>query len=104
MIEIYVYGAETRCASCANLPSSQETATWLESALARKYKEERIHVHYVDIHQPQNVKEKTFANRVIREDIWYPVVVIEDEIVSEGVAQLKKITAKLESLGVKKAK
>jgi disulfide oxidoreductase YuzD len=28
-VEILVYGAEERCASCVNLPSSKETTEWL---------------------------------------------------------------------------
>ncbi|MGA9173061.1 MAG: DUF1462 family protein, partial [Thermoactinomyces sp.] len=34
-IEVLVYGAEQLCASCVNLPSSRETATWLSAALGR---------------------------------------------------------------------
>lgn len=50
-IIVYVFGAEEICASCVNLPSSKETATWLEAALGRKYPD-RVTVQYVDIFHP----------------------------------------------------
>ncbi|PTM57725.1 YuzD family protein [Desmospora activa] len=98
-VEVVVYGAEELCASCVNFPSAQETASWLEAALGRKY-QDAVHVHYVDINQPQGEEEAAFSRRVIEEDLWYPVVVIEGEIVGEGNPKLKSIQQKLESVGV----
>lgn len=89
-LSVYVYGAEQVCSSCVNLPSSKETATWLEAALGRKYGD-KITVHYVDIHQPKTETEKAFCHRVLEEELWYPVVVIENEIVQEGNPKLKEI-------------
>jgi disulfide oxidoreductase YuzD len=57
-------------------------------------------VRYVDIHQPEGDKEAAFSRRVIEEDLWYPVVVIEDEIVAEGNPKLKEICRVLEERGV----
>lgn len=96
-VVVYVYGAEEICASCVNLPSSEETATWLEAALKRKYPEQ-VTVQYVDIFHPETEKEKAFSKRVIEEDLWYPVVVIEDEIVAEGNPKLKKIYGVIDRL------
>ncbi|RAL26980.1 YuzD family protein [Thermoflavimicrobium daqui] len=98
-IQVFVYGAEQVCASCVNLPSSQETATWLQSALKRKFSEQ-VEVVYVDIFAPKGEKEKNFSKRVIDEDLWYPVVVIDDEVIDEGNPKLKKITQKLTELGL----
>ncbi|SEN57153.1 YuzD family protein [Lihuaxuella thermophila] len=99
-VEICVYGAEQICPSCVNLPSSRETAEWLQAALDRKYGSRIIRVRYIDIHQPEGEKEKSFSKRVIEEDLWYPVVVIQDQIVAEGNPKLKDIYAALEKIGI----
>ena len=82
-IEVTVYGAETICAGCHNLPSSRETASWLEAALGRNYGEQ-VRVRYVDIHHPEDKRDADFSRRVIEEELWYPVVVIDGEVVGEG--------------------
>lgn len=97
-ITIYVYGAEEKCASCVHLPSSQETASWLQAALKRRYTHVDIQVKHVDIYQPQNAKEQEVASRIIAEEQWYPLVIIEDEVVAEGNPRLQAITAKIDQL------
>ncbi|MBO8176281.1 MAG: YuzD family protein [Bacillus sp. (in: Bacteria)] len=98
--EIVVYGAEQVCPSCVNLPSSKETYEWLEAAISRKFPNQPFTIKYVDIFQPPEDEEmKAFAIRVIEEDLFYPVVVIEGEIVGEGNPKLKTIYAKLEKYG-----
>jgi len=99
-IEIQVYGAEQICASCVNLPSSKETYEWLEAALSRKFPDQRFTVTYIDIFNPQDEqKKRDFSKRVIEEDLFYPVVVIGDEIVGEGNPQLKTIVKEMEKFG-----
>ena len=101
-VEIVLYGAQTLCPSCVNLPSSKETFEWLEAAIARKFPEQPFKMTYVDIHQPVGESEKvTFAKRVIDEDMFYPVVVIKEKIVGEGNPRLKTIFAELEKYGYK---
>lgn len=99
-LEVFVYGTGIICASCVNAPSSEETASWLQSLFNRKYGEQ-IHVRYIDFQKPTNEEEKAFARRMMLEDLWYPVVLIEDEIVTEGNPNLKKIFKKLDQLGIK---
>lgn len=99
-LEILVYGAEVICASCVNAPSSIETASWLEAALSRRYSPDQFFVRYVDIFAPQNDTEKAFAQRVFDEDLWYPVIVVENDILSEGNPQLKKVFQALEERGL----
>ncbi|MBP2240450.1 disulfide oxidoreductase YuzD [Cytobacillus eiseniae] len=99
-IELTVYGAEQLCPSCVNLPSSKETYEWLQAALDRKYGTQPFKVTYVDIHHPPVDEEKRkFAQRVIDEDMFYPVVLIEDQIVGEGNPRLKTIYAEMEKYG-----
>ncbi|MDF0727427.1 YuzD family protein [Cytobacillus sp. S13-E01] len=101
-VEIVVYGAEVLCPSCVNLPSSRETYEWLDAAISRKYPEQPFTIAYVDIYNPpvENSK-KEFAIRVVEEDMFYPVVVIEGVIAGEGNPKLKTVYAELEKYGFK---
>jgi disulfide oxidoreductase YuzD len=100
-VEICVYGAEVLCPSCVNLPSSKETYEWLEAAIARKFPNQPFTITYIDITNPpvDDTEKQTFSERVIKEDMFYPVVVIEGEIVGEGNPKLKVISAELEKYG-----
>ncbi|WP_285517709.1 YuzD family protein [Thermolongibacillus altinsuensis] len=101
-IEICVYGAETVCASCVQLPSAKETYEWLEAAISRKYPNQPFHISYIDIFNPPEEEEKKrFAQKVIDEDLFYPVVVIEGKIVGEGNPKLKTIYEEMEKYGYK---
>ncbi|MGO4888935.1 YuzD family protein [Anaerobacillus sp. MEB173] len=97
-ITIKVYGAEEKCASCIHLPSALDTKEWLEAAVQRKYPDRQFRFDYVDIHQPQTEEEKQFSQRVIEEDLFYPVVVIDGEIVAEGNPKLKDLYDKIERM------
>ncbi|MGG1251744.1 YuzD family protein [Brevibacillus agri] len=99
-VEIKVFGTEQFCASCVNLPSAKETAEWLQAALSRKYGSGSIRIVYSDFQHPQTDDDKSWATRIIEEDLWYPLVVISGEIVGEGNPKLKDIYEKLESMGV----
>ena len=100
IVEIIVYGAEQICARCVNLPSSKDTYEWLEAALARKFPGQQFTVSYVDIFEKQDNPEKAaFSARVVEEDMFYPVVVIKDEIIGEGNPKLKEIVKEMEKYG-----
>ncbi|MED3573802.1 YuzD family protein [Cytobacillus praedii] len=101
-VEINVYGAEQLCPSCVNLPSSKETYEWLQAALERKYPNQPFKIMYVDIYNPPADEEKrSYAERVIEEEMFYPVVLIEDQLVGEGNPRLKTIYAEMEKHGYK---
>ncbi|MBP1934611.1 disulfide oxidoreductase YuzD [Ammoniphilus resinae] len=100
MVTIKVYGTDDLCASCINAPSSIETASWLDAALRRVYNGGNFEVVYIDIKEPQTKEDKLFSMRVIEEDLWYPVVVINDLIITEGNPNLKDIYRKLDELGL----
>ncbi|RWR06354.1 YuzD family protein [Siminovitchia fortis] len=98
--EILVYGAEQICASCVNLPSSKETYEWLEAAISRKFPDQPFKIRYIDIFNPPEEKVvKEFAERVIEEDLFYPVVTMDDEIIGEGNPRLKDVYRKMEEYG-----
>lgn len=99
-VEITIYGAEQICPSCVNLPSSKETYEWLEAAIARKFPDQVFELNYVDImNPPDDEKKRAFAKRVIDEDLFYPVVLVEDEIIAEGNPRLKSIYIEMEKYG-----
>lgn len=99
-IEVKVYGTEVLCASCVNLPSAKETAVWLEAAIGRKFGEGAVVVTYCDFQQAETEEDKNWAERIVHEDLWYPLVVISGEIVGEGNPKLKDVFAKLQALGL----
>ncbi|WP_044338146.1 YuzD family protein [Rossellomorea aquimaris] len=101
-VELYVYGAEILCPSCVNLPSSKETYEWLEAAVSRKYPDQPFVIKYVDIHNPpEDEFVKQFASKVIEEDMFYPIVLLEGNIIGEGNPRLKTIYSELEKYGYK---
>ena len=103
-LSIFVYGAEQICASCVNLPSSKETYEWLQAAIARKYPQQPFHIEYIDIfNPPADENKQKFAQRVVEEDLFYPIVLIEDRIVGEGNPKLKTIFSEMEAHGYKPA-
>lgn len=98
--EIFVYGAEQICASCVNLPSSKETYEWLEAAISRKFPDQPFKIRYIDIfNPPEEEAAKAFAERIIEEDLFYPVVTMDDEIIGEGNPRLKDVYKKMVEYG-----
>lgn len=99
-VDIFVYGAEQNCASCVNLPSSKETFSWLQEAIARKFPNQSFNICYIDIfNPPEQLERKQFAKQVIEDDMLYPVVTIGDEVVGEGNPRLKDIYKEMEKYG-----
>ncbi|MFC0270928.1 YuzD family protein [Metabacillus herbersteinensis] len=99
-VEVCVFGAEILCPSCVNLPSSKETYEWLEAALLRKYRDQPFTITYIDIQQPpEDDQKKTIAEQVMNDEYFYPLVVIEGNVVGEGNPRLKTIYAEMEKHG-----
>ncbi|SFD50526.1 Disulfide oxidoreductase YuzD [Bacillus sp. OV194] len=98
-IIIKVFGGEQKCASCVNLPTSKETAEWLEAAISRKFPEQLFSIEYVDIFSPTEGENQKFALQILEEDLFYPVVVINNKIVAEGNPRLKDIYEIMEQHG-----
>ncbi|RPF50320.1 YuzD family protein [Aquisalibacillus elongatus] len=100
-IELVVYGAEVLCPSCVNLPSSKEQYEWLQAAIGRKFGEDVVTYKYIDIfNPPEDDQHKKFAERVVEEDMFYPVVLIDEEIVGEGNPKLKTVYKALQERGL----
>ncbi|MDT8858629.1 YuzD family protein [Alkalihalobacillus sp. MEB130] len=98
-MKISVYGAEEKCASCIHLPSAKETMEWLEAAITRKFPLVSFDFEYVDIEEPPNDKTHIHYSDAIKdEEYFYPLVVLEGEVVAEGNPNLKEIYGKIEEL------
>ncbi|MCP8969782.1 YuzD family protein [Ectobacillus ponti] len=99
MAKISVYGAKVLCASCVGAPSSIETFEWLQAAIGRKYPEQAFTYEYVDIFEPQEDADKqAFAERVVEEDLFYPVVLVNGEIAAEGIIRLQDVYREIEKV------
>src|SRR5690625_4358046 len=102
-VKISLYGANEIFASCVAAPGSLDTYEWLQAAIGRKYVHEMITYEYIDIEQVQSVEEhQAFIERILAEDLFYPVVLVNDELVAEGVPRLKTIYQALDKNGVKR--
>lgn len=99
-VEISVYGAEVLCPSCVNLPSAKETYEWLDAALKRKFVDQPFSITYIDIDEPQDDKEKReFVQKILDDEYFYPLVVIEGKVVGEGNPRLKTVFEEMERYG-----
>ena len=102
-LDIVVYGANTPCPSCIHSPSSIETKEWIEAAIQRKFPDQSLSVRYVDINQPENEKDKGFCDRILAEEFFYPLVVIDGEVVGEGDPRIKTIYEAIKNHGFQAA-
>lgn len=91
-VVITIYGAEQICASCVGAPGSKDTYEWLQAAIGRKYLNDVLAYNYIDINQPQTLeKHRDFVERIFDDDLFYPIVFVNDELVVEGTPRLKTI-------------
>ncbi|SHG42416.1 YuzD family protein [Ornithinibacillus halophilus] len=91
-ILITVYGADQICASCVGAPGSKDTYEWLQAAIGRKYVDDSIRYNYIDIENPpEEPKHQQFVERIWEEDLFYPIVFVNDDMVAEGIPKLKDI-------------
>ncbi|WP_078429993.1 YuzD family protein [Alkalihalobacterium alkalinitrilicum] len=97
-VTISIYGAEVKCASCVNLPTSLETKEWLEAALSRKYPNAPLQFRYIDIEQEVEEADEKYVDAINNEEYFYPLIVIDDEVVAEGNPKLKAICEKIEKM------
>lgn len=100
-VTIEVFGADIICASCVNAPSSKDTYEWLQAAIGRKYPGLEVEYRYVDIEgELTSSRDIEYAEKIENDEFFYPLVLINNEVVGEGYVQLKPVYAKLEQLGI----
>ena len=97
---IEVYGADVICASCVNAPSSKDTYEWLQAAISRKFPDQEVEYRFINIEDVlENERDIDYASRIQEDEFFYPLVLINDEVVGEGYVQIKPIYQALEKLG-----
>lgn len=97
---IEIYGTDIICASCVNAPSSKDTYEWLQAAIERKYPNQSFSIRYIDIEGViDNDRDVAYATRIQEDEFFYPLVLINDEVIGEGYIQLKPVFSTLEKLG-----
>ncbi|MFD2628992.1 YuzD family protein [Oceanobacillus kapialis] len=100
-VTITVYGSNQICASCVGAPGSKDTYEWLQAAIGRKYKTDQVQYEYIDINNPPAVEaHQQFVERILEEDLFYPIVMVNDELVAEGIPKLKTIYQELDRNGL----
>lgn len=102
-LDIVVYGADAPCPSCLHAPSPIETKEWIEAAIQRKFPAQQLVVRYVDIEKADNEKDKAFCERILADEFFYPLVVINGEVTGEGDPRLKTIYETIEKYGYEPA-
>ena len=99
-VSIEIYGADIVCASCVNAPSARDTYEWLQAAIGRKYSNQPYEIEYIDIeNEITNERQKTIAQKVLNDEYFYPLVMIDGEMIGEGHIQLKPIFSEFEKRG-----
>lgn len=97
---IEVFGADIICASCVNAPSSKDTYEWLEAAIGRKYLNQPFTIDYIDIESDlTSERHKEIAEQISNDEYFYPLVMINEEMIGEGHIQLKPVFNALEKMG-----
>lgn len=97
---IEIYGTDIICASCVNAPSSKDTYEWLQAAIERKYPNQSFSIRYIDIEDViDNERDAAYATRIQEDEFFYPLVLINDEVIGEGYIQLKPVFSALENVG-----
>ncbi|VEI08686.1 YuzD family protein [Kurthia zopfii] len=97
---IEILGASVQCASCVNAPTSIDTYEWLEAAIGRKYPKHPFNITYIDIEAPiENERHAQWAEKINNDELFYPLVLIDDEVIGDGYIQLKPVFNALEKIG-----
>ncbi len=95
---INVYGRDVICASCVNAPGSRDTYEWLQAVLNRKYPDHDLHFNYIDMDHDENLSDydTDIIERINDDELFYPLVTINDDIIQDGHVQLKPIQQAIE--------
>src|SRR5690625_1195443 len=100
-LNVTVYGREQICASCVGAPGSKDTYEWLQAALNRKYDTSDIEYTYIDMDQTgHSEKHQNMIEQMEEEDMFYPLVMMNDDIVAEGIPHLKAIFKEVDNRGI----
>jgi disulfide oxidoreductase YuzD len=90
---VNIYGREKACPSCVNAPGSIETYEWLQAILKRKYPDAQFNFSYIDLDHNDNLTDfdESIIEQINNDELFYPLVAINDEILQDGYVQIKPI-------------
>ncbi|MBL7565651.1 YuzD family protein [Staphylococcus saccharolyticus] len=99
-ISVVVYGADVACASCVNAPTSKDTYQWLQPLLKRKLPKHHFEFTYIDIeNDTDNLTDhdEQFIERINDDELFYPLITMNDEYVADGYIQTRRVTRFIET-------
>ena len=100
-IVLTTFGREQICASCVGAPGSKDTYEWLQAAIGRKYDTKEIYYEYIDIDKDvYPTQYEILVEQIKQDELFYPLIMLNDEIIAEGIPHLKRIFKELEVEGV----
>lgn len=99
---VNVYGRDVICASCVNAPTSKDTYDWLDVLFEKKLPNTDIKVNYIDMDRDTNLSDydEELIEQMNNNELFYPLVTINDEVVQDGHVQLKPIMKWFKDKGV----
>lgn len=99
---IEVYGREKICVSCVGAPGSRDTYEWVQAAISRKYGTHHFAYEYIDMDKLEQhaYNHQKMIKHIIEEELFFPLIVLDNEIVAEGTPHLKTIFKVIEEKGI----
>lgn len=103
MINVIIYGADVVCASCVNAPTSKDIYDWIQPNLKRKFPELTFNFSYIDINNSSNLTDydENIIEQINNDELFYPLITMDDEIVADGYIQLPQVTKFVEQKYIK---
>ncbi|QYA43125.1 YuzD family protein [Macrococcoides bohemicum] len=103
MINVIIYGADVVCASCVNAPTSKDIYDWVQPNLDRKFPDLQFNYNYIDINKSENLTDydENIIEQINNDELFYPLITMDDEIVADGYIQLPQVTKFVEEHYVK---
>ncbi|TDM27068.1 DUF1462 family protein [Macrococcoides caseolyticum] len=94
MINVIIYGADVVCASCVNAPTSKDIYDWIQPNLKRKFPGLTFNFSYIDINNSSNLTDhdENIIEQINNDELFYPLITMDDEIVADGYIQLPQVT------------
>lgn len=98
-VAVKVYGRDVICASCVNSPGSKDTYEWLEALLPKKFSDTDFRFTYIDLDSAENLSDHddSLIEQINDDELFYPLVTMNDEVVQDGYVNLKPIYRWMES-------
>lgn len=103
MINVIIYGADVVCASCVNAPTSKDIYDWIQPNLKRKFPGLTFNFSYIDINNSSNLTDhdENIIEQINNDELFYPLIAMDDEIVADGYIQLPQVTKFVEKKYIK---